>query len=250
VSFCKTCGKGKVVYDNGDVYIPKPSLCPKCNSKLKTHYSFAKDTSTYSEQCTKCDYKHGWTNDFKKNEIEREKRKLKEKSLLKKYRSEFCLSEKEGGDYILRMENLERLSKMMKESEAKNKDLEYQKARSVQKLTATELHDLLETKFKEENFINLNFGTPEIDRYVIVTFTVEDSKKSRTKSQSIKDLNRILTFELDNVNWRLMSQGIEYRMGYLKGKLKGFENEDELAKFIKKRDNKKPLFWDKEGPVY
>ncbi len=147
------------------------------------------------------------------------------------------------------LENMKRLSEMMKESEAKQKDPDYQKARSVKKVTVTELHKILTKKFKADGYINLNFENPQIDRYVIVPFTVQDEKKSRKKDKSIKDLRRIFNFTLDNLNWRLMSDGIEYRMGYLKGRLKGYENDDELAKFIKKRNKKKPLYWDEDGPV-
>ena len=96
---------------------------------------------------------------------------------------------------------------------------------------------------------SINFENPQIDRYVIVLwYKIRRNQERRTKS--IKDLRRIFNSTLDNLNWRLMSEGIEYRMGYLKGRLKGYENDDELAKFIKKRDNKRPLFWDKDGPVY
>lgn len=247
---CKSCERISLVWNNGDLYEPQPKLCPKCNSKLITKSKYTKDKDTLSEKCTKCDYKNMEIYDFKKSEEERNAKELKDRELLAKYRSEFCLSDKEGADYIIQTEKIKQLSEMMKETIAKQKDPDYQKARSVKKITVTELFKLLQKKFKADSFINLNFENPEIGKYVIVPFTVQDDKKSRKKEQSIKDLRRILTFTLDNLNWRLMSEGVEYRMGYLKGKLKGYENDDELAKFIKKRDNKRPLFWDKDGPVY
>jgi hypothetical protein len=148
------------------------------------------------------------------------------------------------------MENLKRLTEMIKDSEEKKKDPYYQKAIKVKKLTAIELQKLLSKKFKVEGYINLNFENPEIGRYLIVPFTAQDSKKSRNKEKNIKDLNQILKLTLDNFNWRLMSDGLEYRMGYLQGRLKGYENDEELAKFIKKRDNRKPLYYQKGEPIY
>ncbi len=250
LAICESCKKVALVWDNGERYIPEPSLCPRCNSKLEIKSKYTKDKHTFTEKCTKCDYKKIDVYDFKKSKEERETKEGKDRELLAKYRSEFCISDKEGADYITQMENMKRLSEMMKESEAKQKDPDYQKARSVKKVTVTELHKILAKKFKADGYINLNFENPQIDRYVIVLFTVQDENKSRKKDISIKDLRRIFNFTLDNLNWRLMSDGIEYRMGYLKGRLKGYENDDELAKFIKKRDKKKSLFWDEDGPVY
>lgn len=250
LAFCESCGKEAMFLGNGDRYEPPPSLCPKCHMELKTKSKYSEEKDTITENCPRCDYKNITIYDFKKSREERESEEKKNKELLLKYRSEYCLSEKDGRDYIVQTDNINRLNKMMKEEDAKRKDPEYQKARSVKKITVTELQKMLKKKFEAESFINLNFENPQIDRYVIVPFTVQDSKRSRKKDTSVKDLRRILNFALENLNWRLMSEGIEYRMGYLKGKLKGYENEDELAKFIKKRDNKRPLFWDKDGPVY
>lgn len=249
-AICKSCERVAMVWDDGERYIPKPSLCPKCHLELKTTSKYTEEKDTITEKCPKCDYKNIQVYDFKKSQEERDAEKAKDSELLVKYRSEFCISDKEGSEYVTQMENMTRLSEMMKESEAKQKDPDYQKARSVKKVTVTELHKILTKKFKADGFINLNFENPQIDRYVIVPFTVQDEKKSRKKDKSIKDLRRIFNFTLDNLNWRLMSDGIEYRMGYLKGRLKGYENDDELAKFNKKKDNKRPLFWDKDGPVY
>lgn len=249
-AICESCKKVALIWDNGERYIPKPSLCPKCNSKLETKSKYTKDKDSFTEKCTKCDYKKVDVYDLKKSQEEREVKEAKDRELLVKYRSEFCLSEKEGADYIVQIEKVKKLAEMMKETEAKQKDPDYKKARSVKKVTVTELFKLLKKKCEVDDFTNLNFENPEIGRYVIVPFTVQDDKKSRKKEQSIKDLRKILTFTLEKLNWRLMSEGIEYRMGYLKGRLKGYESDDELAKFIKKRDKKKSLFWDEDGPVY
>ncbi len=247
---CKNCKRVTILYDNGEIYSPKPSLCPKCNSELKTSSTYKKNISTIKETCPKCQYKNKIVIDHEKEDQRREIEERRNSELLEKYRSVYCISTEEGQKYIQEMDNLKRLTEMIKESEEKKKDPHYQKAMKVKKLTVIELQKLLSKKFKAEGYINLNFENPEIDRYVIVPFTAQDSKKSRNKEKSIKDLNQILKLTLDNINWRLMSDGLEYRMGYLKGRLKGYESDEELAKFIKKRDNKRPLFRDKDGPVY
>lgn len=87
-------------------------------------------------------------------------------------------------------------------------------------------------------------------RFVIIPFTVQDAKKSRQKEKSIQELRTLINKLLENTNWKLMSTGIDYRMGYLTGRLKGYENEEELAKYLKKRDNRKPLYYQKGEPIY
>lgn len=246
-AICESCERVAMVWDDGERYIPKPSLCPKCHTELKTSSKYSVDKDTITEICPKCDFKNTKVYDLKKSREETEAEEAKDREFLAKYRSEFCLSDKEGSDYIVQMENIERLTEMLKESEAKQKDPDYQKARSVKKVTVTELHKILTKKFKSEGYINLNFENPQIDRYVIVPFTVQDAKKSRKKEKSIQELRTLINKLLENTNWRLMSTGIDYRMGYLTGRLKGYEKEEELAKYLKKRDNKAQYFISNNG---
>lgn len=148
------------------------------------------------------------------------------------------------------MDNLKRLTEMIKDSEEKKKDLHYQKAVKVKKLTSVELCKLLKKNFEDEKYQSLSFVDPDIGRFVIIPFTVQDAKKSRKQEKSIQELRTLINKYLKNTNWRLMSTSIEYRIGYLTGQLKGYDKDEELAKYLKKRDNKRPLFYDKEGPIY
>ena len=247
---CKNCQKVMLVYDNGDIYSPKPSLCPKCNSKLKTTSTYKQNISTIKESCPKCQYRNRIVIDHKQEDLRRELEEKTNSDLLEKYRSIYCLSDEEGQKYIQDMENLKRLTEMIKDSEEKKKDPHYQKAIKVKKLTSVELLKLLTKKFEDEKYQSLSFGNPDIERFVIIPFTVQDAKKSRQKEKSIQELRTLINKHLENTNWRLMSTGIEYRMGYLTGRLKGYERDEELAKYLKKRDNKRVLFRDTKGPVY
>ncbi len=247
---CKNCEKVMIVYDNGDIYKPKPSLCPKCNSKLKTSSKYKDNISTIKETCTQCTYKDEIVIDYDKEDRQREAEKKKDQSLLEKYRTTYCLSDEEGSKYIQEMENLKRITEMIKDSEEKKKDPHYQKAAKVKKLTSVQLLKLLEKNFKNKKYESLSFGDPDIGRFVIIPFTVQDSKKSRKKEKSIQELRTLINKLLENTNWRLMSTGIDYRMGYLTGRLKGYENDEELAKYLRKRDNKAFLFRDEKGLIY
>jgi hypothetical protein len=52
-------------------------------------------------------------------------------------------------------------------------------------------------------------------------------------------LEKVLNKALNGVNWKLMSDGISYRLGILSGSLKGFEAEEDLVELVKSRNKKK-----------
>ena len=77
--------------------------------------------------------------EWDKEDVEWEGRKEKDKKFLKKYRAEFCLSEKEGEEYIMSSNRLKELSKYVNGTEKKRDDPDHQKAMELKKLTAVEL---------------------------------------------------------------------------------------------------------------
>lgn len=62
---CPNCHKRKGIFDNGDEFIGKPKLCPKCGNEFKTSYKNNKNISTYIEECKKCNFKSEDKTDFK-----------------------------------------------------------------------------------------------------------------------------------------------------------------------------------------
>ena len=90
---------------------------------------------------------------------------------------------------------------------------------------------------KKEEYINLDFSKPEIGREIIINFTVQDNKTDRGEYDSRIQIQRLIKRTLENTNWRLMSEGINYRLGILTGRLRGYENEEDLIKLIKIKNN-------------
>jgi len=60
------------------------------------------------------------------------------------------------------------------------------------------------------------------------------AKTKRQEYDSKNNLKKLIKKILEKTNWRLMSEGIDYRLGYLSGKLKGYENEEDLIKIVRK----------------
>ncbi|MFC1711178.1 hypothetical protein ACFLZ1_01185 [Patescibacteria group bacterium] len=230
---CPDCNKRKAIFDNGEEYKSKPNLCPKCSSEVKETFKKKGEVLTTTIICSSCKYKTKEIMDFEKDRKEWEKEKKQDRKLLEKYRSKYCMTDQEGQAYIHHIESMKQLSAMMKEAEEKKKDPAYKKARSVKKLKVNELKNKLSRVLAKEKYVNLLFGKPEIERFVVIPFTLEDSDNKREEYDSRNKCRRIIIAALEKTNWRLMSEGIDYRLGYLTGRLKGYESEEDLAGLFK-----------------
>lgn len=229
----KGCKRRKAIFDNGEEYKPKPNLCPKCSSEVKEISKKDGEIITTNIACPNCNYKTKEIMDFGKDRKEWAEEQRQDQELLEKFRSKYCMTDKEGQEYISHVENMKHFVALMKETEEKQKDPAYQQARQVKKISVVELEKLLNETFEKEKYIKLIFDKPELDRFVIIPFTVQDSDSKQEENDSRNKLKKLIIKTLEGSNWRLMSEGITYRLGYLSGKLKGYEREDDLAKFIK-----------------
>lgn len=229
---CPKCNKSKAYFDNGERYIPKPDLCEKCGSEVKRSHSQKGEVYTTITKCTSCDFVEKEVDDFKKSREESEEKEKQERALLKKYRAKFCMSDEEGGKYASHIIQLEQIKNMEDERKRKTDDPRYAKAKQLKKIPVLELEKLLAETLYKLGYANLQFDKPELERFVIVPFTVQEVNSKRSEYDSRNGLRRIIKDLLEKTNWRLMSEGVNYRLGYLKGKLKGYEREDDLVKLV------------------
>lgn len=99
----------------------------------------------------------------------------------------------------------------------------------IKKLNVQQMEKRLKKKLKKERFKKFRFDKPSTGRNIFVTFSVLDAS-DRTTSDSRSELRRLITAFLFKTNWRLMSKKIIYQMGYLEGKIKGYETDFDLQK--------------------
>ena len=116
----------------------------------------------------------------------------------------------------------------------KNKEL-YDRLAKLDKLTIIKVQSLLQPILEKEGYVNLSFLQPQIERDIIVEFTIQDNKSNREEYDSKQQLRRLIKSTLENTNWRLMSEGVNYRLGVLSGRLRGYENEEDLLKLVGKK---------------
>lgn len=234
---CPNCKKRKGVYENGEERISKPEPCPKCGKDLKTTHSRKGEVITWTTTCT-CGFSETTIDDFEKNRARWKKEEEEEKQLLEKYRSEFCFTDEEGQKYIKYIETVKYAHEILDEEKRKYDNSVFQAAVQAKKLGGVELEKLLTEALEKHNYIKLTLDKPEMSQFLIVPFTVQDADSSRKELSSIDTLKKLIKDTLENTNWKLMSDGIHYRLGYLSGRLRGYEREEDLMELAGKRKQK------------
>ncbi|MCX6782920.1 MAG: hypothetical protein NTZ20_02915 [Candidatus Levybacteria bacterium] len=230
---CLKCKKRQALYEDGTEWHHEDPKCPECNSPLNDKSKNVKNVLTTTYSCSNCDYIKEDIYDFNKSKKEREAREARESKLLTEYRKEFCVDEKVGEEMLLTYEQISRLVDEMKENEKKDKDPQIQKARQLKKLTVVRLGKLITDTIEKEGYTDLKFGKPEMGQHVIIDFSVNEAKEERKEYDSQNTLKKIIKEILEDTNWRLMSDGIHYRLGILTGRLKAFEREQELVELVR-----------------
>ncbi len=228
---CVKCKKNQGFYEDGTKWVYNPPLCPKCQSPLNHESKDKKDLLVTIYSCINCLYTETDTFDIKKTEKEREEKELWEKNIYKEYKYEFCYDEETGPRAIADFDQLIRFSNELKEKEKQDNDPLVQKARKLTSLKAIQLKDLIQKSIEPHGFTDLQFGKPELGSFIIIDFTVNDIN-DRNEHESSSNLKKILKETLDNTNWRLMSDGVSYRLGILSGRLKAYEREEDLVSLV------------------
>lgn len=229
---CPKCKKRKGVYDDGADRVTKPQLCPKCKKKVKVDAKKKGKILIWTITCSSCDYKEIDKYDPDKRDAEWKKKEGRDKLLLEKYRDDFCYSEKEGVEAVLHADQLKAFMDKHRVREKHKK--EYDAVAKLKKLTVLELEKLLNKTISHQGYVKLAFTQPDMGKYVIVGFTIQDSNTSRQEYDSHNELRKLIQRALAGSNWRLMSEGVNYRLGYLQGRLKAYETEEDLLKLVKK----------------
>ncbi len=229
---CVKCKKKQALYEDGTEWHYEEPKCPECKSPMTSKSKDTKEVLTTYYSCSNCSYKKKDIYDFKKSRKEREAREARDEKLLTEYRKGFCLDEVEGPRAVLNLDNIVRFVDEMKEKEKKEKNPIFQKSKQLKKLKVVQLKELLEKSIEKDGYKDLQFGKPEMGQFVIIDFTVNDTKDERQEYDSENTLKKLIKSRLEDTTWRLMSEGIHYRLGILSGRLKAYEREEDLMKLI------------------
>jgi transcription elongation factor Elf1 len=227
VLFMFSCGKSghhkRAFYNTGEEYIPKEPNCVKCGKVTTSTSSRKGDVITTVYLCGDCEHKEVDTFELSSNKVDPH---------FEEDKARFCLSEKEGNAALMGMTNLEQYSKNQKDRED-NKEM-YDKMAKVEKVTILELEKRIAEAVEKNGYVRFHFRDPEkspnVEMYV--PFVTYDNKKDRTSLESTHDLAKKLKGLLKGTNWRLMTDGVNYRAGILEGRLRVYDTQSELSKLV------------------
>jgi len=232
---CKPCKQAKDVYENGTEVVRKPLLCEKCNHEVETSTKKKDGKRYYVRTCTHCGHteEHLSILDEKKKELTQEE--------IERYgydKKRFCLNDEQGHRYKAWKDSVKRLEGEKKEQEA-NVEF-YDKLADVKKLNIAGLEKLLKPALKKAGYSDLHIAMPTpTDRQIILKFSVRDTEEKREEHDSRKTLEKTIEGILEDKNWALTSEGVNYRLGLLDGRIRGYETQPELEEITKSRMKKK-----------
>lgn len=224
---CSKCHKNTAVWSDGKSMEPRKTPCPKCSSDMEEKDSRNGKVITTTYNCPSCGHQYKSILDFtpKKEKVDPN---------LEADRSIFGLHDEqvrqELRDAKWRYEEMARLGKEWKEKEDKKHI--YDSIAELKKPKIAELTPLLQPKLEKAGYVEFSLDKPEIGKIAYVSFSCLDSKSDREDYDSWKTLQTTIRKALSDTNWRLTSEGISYRLGYLTGRLRAYEDEEELKKLV------------------
>jgi C4-type Zn-finger protein len=242
---CSKCKKQEWVYENGEIRESKPDLCPKCGKEIDLKHVRKGKVITITKKCKSCGYTEKEVDDFEKSNQEYLKREQADKELLEKHRAAFCLTDEIGEKYLFELEAMEYAQQIHESAQQKYNNDAYVQVSRLKKLTIVELEKILTKSLEKENYHKLSFASPEINQFIYAPFTLQDNEPSRRENISTSTLEKLLKNTLEGTNWRLTDR-VSYRLGFLSGRLKGYEREEDMVKLYEnKKEPQKPIDQDK-----
>lgn len=229
---CLDCNKRMSLWEDGTEWEGAKHECKKCggNTTSKTTKKF--DVITWTETCEKCKHVKTDTLDLKITKGEPEPAD----KLLELDRKRFVFDKDMMFKYSQKLNHFVRMAKLHATEQDKVEHVDiYDGIKQVKKLKITQLKELLEPVFTKEGYSDFKLGDPQIGREVSLEFSCLDTKDDREEYQSKKTLHKATEKALEETNWRVMSAGVSYRLGFLTGSLRAYESEEEIRKLVEQR---------------
>lgn len=226
---CPACKKRTPVWEDGTLWERLNTYCPKCNAVMKETSSRKDKVITTTYICPACDHTYKDTLGLNRPKPKEEKPDPE----YEKDKARFCLSDKAGEEYLGARRNYEALKPVFEriKERSDNKEI-YDAIKEIKKPKIAELTPLLAPAFEKAGYIEFSLDKPDMGRDVFIGFSCLDSKSDRDDYASRKALKKLVDETLKDTNWRLMSDGIDYRLGYLSGRLRAYEHEEDLKELV------------------
>jgi hypothetical protein len=213
----------KVVYPNGREYQIKETKCD-CGGRLE-HSSIRKDNLLILiDICTLCG---------KEEVMELDTTDEIELLIDEDERRKYCLQFLCIPHYLHDLESFQNVVSLVDKENKENETRKLYDVDKIQKMNVPALEALLKNEVESAGYTKFEFTKTDLSKFIIITFLLNDPLE-RTKNESIKQLSKLLNTTLFPLNWRLISNSIEYRLGVLSGRIRAYEMEVDLLELAKK----------------
>jgi hypothetical protein len=229
---CVECNKRMALWEDGTQWEGAKHECEKCggNTVSKTTKKF--DVVTWTETCEKC--KHVKTDTIDLTDTKSDPEPVDK--YLELDRKRFVFDKDMMFKYDQKLRHFGRMAKLHATAEDKVQHVDvHDGIKQVKKLKIVQLKELLEPIFTEDGYSDFKLGDPQIGREVSLDFSCLDTKDDREEYDSKKTLHKAIEKVLEDTNWRVMSAGVSYRLGFLSGSLRAYESEEEIRKLVEQR---------------
>ena len=232
---CTHCDKNSACWEDGTAWEHRKTHCPKCKAVMDEKDSSRGKVISTTYTCPSCSHTY-------RTKIDLKAKKDKPDPDFESDKAVFCFHDKksleEHRDAKRRYDGLIQMGKEFKEKED-NKHI-YDAVAAMKQLKIAELSDLLAPALEKAGYTEFSLDKPEMGKDVFIGFNCLDSKSDREDYDSRKILQKLVKKVLEDTNWRLMSDGISYRLGYLNGRLRAYEREEDLKELVIKTKKLKP----------
>ena len=228
---CPKCGQRRAYWDNGEEWQINPTPCPKCDTPMTSVDSRKGNIITSVYTCPKCGHTKTDTLDLN---VKHEPDPIDPN--FEADRKKYCLSEKEGSEYVSQADRMKGFHDKWKDKE-ENKAA-YEAVAKIKTISIADLKALLGPLVQQAGYGHLEVGQPDLIRGVSVEFKLEDITPGRSEYDSTTKLGKLIKKALEGTNWHLMSEGIKYRLGFLSGGLRGGEGEGALLELANRNIKK------------
>lgn len=213
----------KVVYPNGQEYQIKEAKC-NCGGRLE-HSSIKKDNLLILiDTCTSCG---------KEDIMELDTTDEVELPINEDDRKKYCLQFLSIPHYLRDLESFQKVVGLVDKESKENEARKLYEVDNIQKMNVPALEVLLKKEVENAGYTKFEFIKTDLSKFVMVTFLANDPSE-RTKSESVRQLTKLINATLFTHNWRLISNSVEYRLGVLTGRVRAYETEDDLLALAKK----------------
>lgn len=232
---CDNCNKRTAFWQDGTEWEGAKHECKECGGKTVSKHTKKDAVITWTETCEKCG--HVETDTIDLSDSNKEPGPVD--PFLELDRKRFVFDSDMMHKFKQKLSHFERMAKLNASVEDKAQHVDvYDAVKQVKKLKIAQLKELLEPVFTKDGYSDFKLGDPQISREVSLDFSCLDTKDDREEYQSKKTLHKAVEKTLEETNWRLMSAGVSYRLGFLTGSLRAYEGEEDIKKLVEQRMKK------------